>query len=204
MSLYESPPESVLIDGTEYQVETDFRVWVAFQGILLGKDTDQQKAEKITAMMDQMGLPQTKEALEAMLRFYAGASTEKTTGGKNVEAFDFEQDSEYIFSAFYEAYRIDLSVDKVHWWRFKSLFKSLPEDCELCKIMRYRTADLKKLPKEQRQFYREMKARYALDGAKQPHMTEQDMKDHVRKRFEEAQSRMSQMRSREQSGHDRP
>lgn len=202
MSLYESPPESVLIDGKEYPVETDFRVWVAFQGILLGKDTDQQKAEKITAMMDQMGFPQTKEALEAMLRFYAGASTEKTTGGKNVKAFDFEQDSEYIFSAFYEAYRIDLSVDKLHWWRFKALFKSLPEDCELCKIMRYRTADIKKVPKEQRQFYREMKARYALDGAKQAHMTEQDMKDHVRKRFEEAQGRMSALRSGERAGVD--
>lgn len=204
MSLYESPPESVLIDGTEYQVETDFRAWVEFQGILLGKDTDQQKAEKIADMMGQMGLPQTKEALEAMLQFYAGASTEKATGGKTVKSFDFEQDSEYIFSAFYEAYRIDLSVDKVHWWRFKALFKSLPEGCELCKIMRYRTADLKKVPKEQRQFYREMKARYALDGVKQAHMTEQDMKDHVRKRFEEAQSRMSQMRSGEQSSHDCP
>lgn len=204
MSLYQSPPETVLIEGAEYHVETDFRAWVAFQGILLGKDIDQQKAEKIAAMMGRMGLPQTKEALEAMLRFYAGASTEKTTGGKNVKAFDFEQDSEYIFSAFYEAYRIDLSVEKLHWWRFKALFKSLPEDCEFCKIMRYRTADLKKVPKEQRQFYREMKAKYALGGVKQPHMTEQDMKDHVRKRFEEAQSRMSALRSGEQSSHDSP
>lgn len=204
MSLYQKPPESIVVSDVEYPVETDFRAWVRFQGILLSDGTNDDKAAKICDLMVEMGLPQTKESLDAMLQFYAGASTENSTGGgKNVQAYDFEKDSEYIFSAFLDSYGIDLTTERLHWWRFKALFKSLPEDCQMCKIMMYRTIDLKKVPKEQRKFYREMKARYALkSGNNTGYRTEQEMKDYVKQRFAEAQSQMSELRSDQQSGVD--
>lgn len=204
MSLYQKPPESIIVSGVEYPVETDFRAWVRFQGILLADGTNDGKAAKICDLMAEMGLPQTKETLDSMLQFYAGASTENNTGGgKNVRAYDFERDSEYIFSAFLDSYGIDLTTESLHWWRFKALFKSLPEDCQMCKIMMYRTIDLKKVPKEQRKFYREMKARYSLKSATNTgYRTEQEMKEYVKKRFAEAQSRMPELRSDQQSGVD--
>ena len=204
MSLYIQPPESIEIDKLNYPIETDFRVWVKFQGILLCDKTNDAKATKICELMDEMGLPQTKEALDAMLQFYAGASTENNTGGgKNVQAYDFEKDSEYIFSAFLDSYGIDLTTERLHWWRFKALFKSLPEDCQMCKIMMYRTIDLKKVPKEQRKFYREMKARYSLkSGNNTGYRTEQEMKEYVKQRFAEAQSRLPELRSSKQPGVD--
>lgn len=196
MSLYTTPPETVTVSGIEYPIDTDFRIWIEFQQILLNDLQENEKTEKVLQIIDRIGLPQTKEALEAAVQFYVGASTEKSTGGgKNVQAFDFTQDSEYIFSAFYQFYRIDLAIEKMHWWRFKAFFKSLPDDCEMCKIMGYRTIDLKKVPKEQKQFYREMKQRYALSGnIKTGYRTEQEMKDYVAKRFEEAKKHMSQVR----------
>lgn len=204
MSLYQKPPESIVVSDVEYPVETDFRAWIRFQGILLADGTNDDKAAKICDLMVEMGLPQTKESLDAMLQFYAGASTENNTGGgKNVWAYDFEKDSEYIFSAFLDSYGIDLTTAKLHWWRFKALFKSLPEDCQMCKIMMYRTIDLKKVPKDQRKFYREMKARYDLkSGNNTGYRTEQEMKDYVKQRFAEAQSRMPELRSDQQSGVD--
>lgn len=204
MSLYTLPPETINVNGVEYPVETDFRAWVRFQGILLSEDKDEAKAEKICKLMAGMGLPVTKTALDAMLQFYAGASTEnQTKSGGNVQAYDFEKDSEYIFSAFLDSYGIDLTTEHLHWWRFKALFKSLPEDCQMCKIMMYRTIDLKKVPKEQRKFYREMKTRYSLkSGNHTGYRTEQEMKDYVKKRFAEAKSRMSEMRSGQQSSVD--
>ena len=204
MSLYTLPPESIAVDGVDYPVDTDFRVWVKFQGVLLADGTNKAKAAKVCELMADMGLPQTKEALDAMLQFYAGASTENQTGsGGNVQAYDFERDSEYIFSAFLDSYGIDLTTENLHWWRFKALFKSLPEECQMCKIMMYRTIDLKKVPKEQRKFYREMKARYALkSGNNTGYRTEQEMKDYVKKRFAEAKSQMSELRSDQQSGVD--
>lgn len=204
MSLYQKPPESINVSGVEYPVNTDFRVWVRFQGILLSDDTNDVKADKVCLLMESMNIPTTKECLDSMLAFYAGASTENQTGsGGNVQAYDFERDSEYIFSAFLDSYGIDLTTERLHWWRFKALFKSLPEDCQMCKIMMYRTIDLKKVPKEQRKFYREMKARYSLkSGNHTGYRTEQEMKDYVKKRFAEAKSQMSELRSDQQSGLD--
>ena len=204
MSLYTTPPRSILVDGVEYPVNTDFRVWVRFQGILLSDNTNKEKSGKVCELMEEMGLPKTKESLDAMLQFYAGASTENQTGsGGNVQAYDFEKDSEYIFSAFLDSYGIDLTTECLHWWRLKALFKSLPENCQMCKIMMYRTIDLKKVPKEQRKFYRDMKERYALKSKENNgYRTEQEMKDYVKKRFAEAESHLPELRSGKQSSLD--
>lgn len=204
MSLYTTPPDTITVNGSEYPVDTDFRAWVRFQGILISDGTDNEKAAKVCEFMEKMGIPQTKESLDAVLEFYAGASTEnQTKSGGNVQAYDFEKDSEYIFSAFLDSYGIDLTTERLHWWRFKALFKSLPEDCQMCKIMMYRTIDIKKVPKEQRKFYREMKSKYSLKSANNSgYRTEQEMKDYVKKRFAEAQSRMSEMRSDKRASMD--
>ena len=45
-----------------------------------------------------------------------------------------------------------------------------------------------------------MKARYALNGGNPAYRTEQDMKDYVKRRYEEAQIRMSLLRGGGQSG----
>lgn len=201
MSLYREPPESVTVQGKEYPIETDFRRWIEFQGMLVAKEDDVKKAERLCGFMESLGLPPSQESLEAMMEFYSAASQEKPGAGKaRPQAFDFEQDSEFIFSAFWECYGVDLSTVKLHWWRFKALFKSLPQDCEICRIMGYRTADMKDVPKHQKQFYREMKARYALNGGNPAYRTEQDMKDYVKRRYEEAQIRVSLLRGGGQSG----
>lgn len=201
MSLYREPPETITIDGVLYPVDTDFRRWIEFQGILLAKEEDGRKAERLCEFMTSLGLPPSNDTLESMLEFYSAASQEKSAlGKKHPQAFDFEQDSEFIFSAFWECYGIDLSTAKLHWWRFKALFKSLPQDCEICRIMAYRTVDLKDVPKQQKQFYREMKSRYSLGTGNTGYKTEQDMKDYVKRRYEEAQAHLSVLRSSGQSG----
>ena len=201
MSLYWEPPKEIEVDEVRYPRDTDFRRWIEFQGLLLAKDTDNKKAERLCEFMTSLGLPPSNNTLEAMLEFYSAASQEKAGQGKNrPQAFDFEQDSEFIFSAFWECYGIDLSTAKLHWWRFKALFKSLPQDCEICRIMAYRTVDLKDVPKQQKQFYREMKSRYSLGTGNTGYKTEQDMKDYVKRRYEEAQAHLSVLRSSGQSG----
>ena len=203
MSLYKTPPETLTISGGEYQISTDFREWIRFQSILISSESMEEKAEKLTEFMRSQGLPLTKDALDAAVSFYSGESKEHSSGRSGSRAFDFEQDSEYIFSAFLDSYGIDLTTENMHWWKFKALFKSLPEDCQMCKIMRYRTIDIKKVPKDQKRFYRDMKARYALDGgSNHTYRTEQEMKEYVKKRFEEAQSHMSALRSGKQPSVD--
>lgn len=187
MSLYQIPPGTITAGGLEYPVETDFRVWVEFQSILTGSGTEGERAERLAGFMERLGLPPSREALEAMLEFYTAESRERAVASQKARpmAFDFQQDSEYIYAAFMGAYGIDLTTAALHWWRFKALFKALPDDCELCRIMRYRTVELKDVPKDQRRFYQEQKARYSL-GKKAVHRTERDMREYVKRRFEEA------------------
>lgn len=45
-------------------------------------------------------------------------------------------------AAFQQAYGIDLTREKVHWFRFRALFAALPEDTLIAKIMSWRTMDL--------------------------------------------------------------
>ena len=43
-----------------------------------------------------------------------------------------------IFTELFTNYGIDLAYDKVHWWKFKALLKSLKDDTEFVKIKGYR------------------------------------------------------------------
>lgn len=199
MSLYQSPPDTITVNGQEYPIDTDFRVWTDFQSILTGDKREREKAECLAGFIDRMGLPPSQKALEAMLTFYTAESRERAVASQKARpmAFDFQQDSEYIYAAFMGAYGIDLTTAVLHWWRFKALFKALPDDCELCRIMRYRTMDLKDVPKDQRRFYQEQKARYSL-GKKAVYQTEREIREYVKRRFQEAQDQMSALRSNRQ------
>lgn len=183
MWLYEKPPEKLEINGKEYPINTDFRFWIKFQDALVGDKTQKERAEELYMLVTELGLPPSSATMDAMLKFYIGESHEKNTGGnKNSTAFDFVKDSEYIFSAFKGAYNIDLTTSDMHWWKFKSLFKSLPDDCQMCKIMMYRTVDMKDVPKSQKAFYKRMKERYSL-GVRggSTHRTAEEMKAYVQR-----------------------
>ena len=193
MSLYQEPPEAIVVEGVEYPVNTDFRTWISFQGILTGQAGTEEKAAQVYALMERLGLPASEASLEAMVAFFEGGTAERVGAGESrTPAFDFERDSAHIYSAFLGAYGIDLTTARLHCWKFKALFQALPDDCELCKIMRYRTVDLKDVPKSQKQFYRQMKARYALPDAAGPaHRTEADMRGYGQRRFEDARKRQA-------------
>ena len=202
MSLYYSPPETITTPSGEYSINTDFRAWIRFQRIVLSSGSNEQKADKIIAFMTEMGVPFSVESFRAILDFYIGKPGEKATQNrKSAAAFDFDQDSEYIFAAFLETYGIDLATEKLHWWKFLALFKSLPDGCKIKEIMHYRVADLSKIPKDRRKYYAEMKKLYALDnGAAKGGKTLREHVEALKKAQEE--NRMSTLRSSEQSSVD--
>ena len=87
-----------------------------------------------------------KEACEKIVWFYrcGRENYHKSSGKGTVETsqiYSYDYDDEYIYGAFLEQYGIDLSIDKVHWWKFKALLKSLKDDTEFVKIKGYRAYD---------------------------------------------------------------
>ena len=65
-------------------------------------------------------------------------------------------------TAFQQAYGIDLTREKVHWFRFRALFAALPEDTLMAKIMSWRTMDLSEYEGSMRAHYADLQERFAL------------------------------------------
>lgn len=196
---YDKPPESIMIDGVEYPINTDFRIWMKFYKAA-------QKREGLEDFFEQLALPFSQSAANAVCDFYAepmkyGAG--KDTGEK---VFDFDVDAPSIYSSFFSTYEIDLTeVEGLHWWKFISLLRSLPDDCEFKRIVHYRGVDMKDIPKSQKSFYLDRKAQYSLDRREGPQTLEErnaEWKQRVQRMHEEAQERMSQMRDNQQPSVD--
>lgn len=156
-------PESVKIDGAEYRINTDFRAGIQFEQLMRNETPDW---DAVLGLYYPDGCPENLEsALEQILWFYRCGKEERSGRGSGVKAraYDLEHDFSYIYAAFLEQYRIDLyEIEHLHWWKFKALFEGLTGDCEICKIMEYRTIDLKDMDKERKKFYQKMKRLYAL------------------------------------------
>ena len=164
-------PSSVKIDGTEYEINSDFRTSVLFS--LLMEDDNLNEEEKVLQTLNlyyPVVPDNSEEAIEQIKWFYSCGKLDNPIGNKKARAsskkvFDFEVDANYIYSAFMSQYNIDLQdIEELHWWKFKALLEGLKEDNKLSKIIEYRSVDLSKIKdKEQRKFYKDMQKQYSLN-----------------------------------------
>lgn len=83
-----------------------------------------------------------------------------------------------IYVSFVEAYGIDLTESKMHWWKFKALFYNLPESTIMAKVMGYRAKKITTtMSRDEIKFYKNMKKLYALKQNKTASEKEQDFAD---------------------------
>ncbi len=162
--MYKKNPDSLLIGGREYRINTDFRVWMQINLRSAGK-TEQETAKVVHDFIISQGLPNTEESFRAVLDFYSCGKKEENVENGKERAFDFEKDEDLIFAAFLSQYHVNLRTDFLHWWDFMAMFAGLAEEHVIVKIMGIRTMDTSKMPKEQKAHYDKLKARYSL-GAK--------------------------------------
>ena len=59
---YDKPPESIVIDGVEYPINTDFRIWMKFYNAA-------QKREELEGFFEQLALPFSQSAANAVCDF---------------------------------------------------------------------------------------------------------------------------------------
>lgn len=179
--LIDSLPEHVLIGDREYRINSDFRISILFE-IMMMDDTLSPEDKTVKALNLYYGeIPHDIEtAVNKMLWFYLCGDQKKKKPekqfdeetGKFVEVdesevldpvYSFEHDAQYIFGAFMEQYRIDLTRVDMHWWKFRALFNSLSDETKFVKIMGYRSIEISgNMSKQQRGFYSRMKELYAL------------------------------------------
>lgn len=112
------------------------------------------------------------ELWQGVIDFYlAGEQAEEPAAAKPASrpdtgpAFDYRCDAPYIVAAFQQAYGIDLTTEKMHWFRFRALFAALPEDTLMAKIINWRTLDLADYEGSMREHYAALKERFALPAS---------------------------------------
>lgn len=169
-------PTSFEIDGEVYKFNSDFRISIIFALLLQDpKLTEEEKGLNALTLFYPVIPPNIGEATNKIMWFYSQgevkANNKKVRQGKRIfkrnnnRAYDFEVDSNLIFSAFMQDYNINLSKDKLHWWEFMALFNSLRESNEIVKIMNYRTIDVNSIEdKKERKMYKQLQDYYSLEN----------------------------------------
>ena len=146
-------PESVTVDGEEYEIRTDFRTSMLFE--LLMQDNEvkpQDKTKKALKLYYPVIPANINEAVEAILWFYRCGKEDNPQRQKmnakkgKTRVYSFEYDDDYIYAAFMTQYGIDLQdIEYLHWWKFQSLFRSLNSSNKIVEIMSYRTTDISQI-----------------------------------------------------------
>ena len=185
-------PTSFSIDGKKYEFNYDFRTSILF--CLLMQDTELTEEQKILQGLQlyyPVIPPNIEEAYKKILYFYSRGNdiedNKKVKQGKRIfkrnnnKAYDFETDSDLIFSAFMTQYHINLNRENLHWWEFMSLFNSLKDDTEIVKIMNYRTIDVNTIEdKKERKMYKQLQDYYSLENTittEEKQLLEQKLKE---------------------------
>ena len=187
--LIDGLPETVEVCGKSVPIETGFRTGILFEEMI--QDITLDDIEKLQTALG-LYFPGVRfatstaawEALGRAFWFYRCGEdpAETTSPGEDPEGdaapppFSYEHDADYIYAAFLQAYSIDLARHALHWWQFRALFRALPEDTQIMKIIGYRTMKIPaKMPKEHKQHYQRMKRLYALPRSEDRQQLESDL-----------------------------
>ena len=171
------------------KIDTNFRSFILFE--LLMQDNQIKEEEKIELSLNLFykdmkfeSIDEIKKAIKGILYIYTlGKSEEKKDDRikekeykKQKAIYSFEHDANFIYSAFWHDYKLDLNdIDYLHWWKFRSLFEGLNDENKICEIMEYRAVDLSKIEdKKQQEYYRKLKNKFALPDNRSEEEKEQD------------------------------
>lgn len=145
---YEEYPSSVVVNGEDIPIVTDFREYVKLMDML--KDDSLNSIEKIY-LLNQYFLTSPDdfaEAMNALTDFVImkdrivkeNAIAENEEAEEKKEVYSFEYDYPFIFSAFLSEYGINIrTIPYMHWWEFKLLFDGLSDKTEIKQRIMYRS-----------------------------------------------------------------
>lgn len=161
---------NVILDGfpAEYEgylIRTDFRIGMQIAQAL--DDVNLADPEKMTVAMELLygnGIPHNRELAEDGLRWFMRGGIEEdeaTPSDGKPPVYSFEQDNRMIYTAFLARYGIDLSRERLHWFKFLAMLSDLGE-CSLSEIMSIRATDTTKLSGEQQKAYAALQERYRI------------------------------------------
>lgn len=181
--LTESLPDYLVIDGKKYKIKTDFRVWIKVSQLMSNTTFSAENIVRVIGLVFEEIPSNLCGLLQEVFKFL-NPLTKKGGNDKNEEIsrriFDYELDSDYIYSAFWQQYNVDLCSVNLHWWQFLAMFNCLSEDTIFSKVIKYRSVDLNDIKdKEMRKHYRKLKMLYALPDNRTQEEKEREFNDRI-------------------------
>ena len=175
---YDSLPYYVYLKNEKFIINADYHIFIEFEEEMQGKDINSAVEKVLQRFYPAFYLIIEKdlinEAVEKFIWFYSCGKehiptpTKKQKAKKTSQVYSYKHDSDLIWSAFWMYARIDLSKTKLHWWKFRAIWNSLPSECEFVKVKGYRAYEGKD------EDMLELKEYYKLPP------TEAEIKDRVR------------------------
>ncbi len=163
------PPNGLLIHQEIYPISTDFSTAIAYTRLI---SQEKLTEETFYALWFPEKRPRDLDkALEAIGYFYRMGRPPGEESGP--VPYDLLLDSGPIYAAFYQAYRLDLSLTSLHWWRFLALLEGLISH-SFSQRVACRTASLEGLDAAQRGELLRLRRMYALHR-------EESLREHLRR-----------------------
>lgn len=176
-------PEYVIIDNERYDINTDFRT--AIECNRIAEDETIGDCERALAIIYTLfgdkGLytPQAHEKLLKVAKNYLSCGKKVEVNSNEKPDMDYIQDYDYIEASFMSDYHIDLSNEKMHWWKFMKLMNGLSNSefgncCVLNRVRNLRNYDTKDIKdSKEKQKIEEAKRQVALKKNKKQPTNEQ-------------------------------
>ncbi len=148
LSLCEKLKNYVVYDNRQYKIKpTVARVLTVIEVLQASEFSDIEKYNICIDLLVKSHFkicvyrPDKINLLNVILKTITGSNSKNANEKKVI---DFFQDADYIYTAFLQAYNIDLMslMDKLDWRVFIAMLGSLPADTRLMQIIDIRTRDI--------------------------------------------------------------
>lgn len=171
-------PTSLEVCGTEYPIETDFRVILDIFSVLSAVElTSEEKCIGVLGMFYPgffaMPWEHTEEAINQCFWFINGGNEE--TQKKSIKLMDWEQDFRLLIAPINRIAGQEVrALPYLHWWTFLSYYGEIG-DCYFAQIVRIRDLKAKGKLKDKadKEFYR--RNRDAIDIKRRYSETEEEI-----------------------------
>lgn len=152
--------EYALVNNNKYKINTDFRVALKCNEVSESNVSQEEKALAIIYLLfGDEGLNNSNdwEKLLKVALKYLSVNRENNSQENKEANISFVEDWGYIQASFFSDYKIDLSKEKMHWWKFYDLMCGLTEKCIINRVRFVRDFDISQIkdPKEKEKWIKQ-------------------------------------------------
>lgn len=173
-------PEFIeLKNGTQYKINTDFRIALKCNEISMDQDIgDYEKSLAIiyTLFGDEAlnDFDNHGEMLNLAIKYLRRGVPFNERESQEEPSMDFKQDEGYIKASFMSDYKIDLDRTEMHWYIFYDLLSGLTDDSILSRVRTIREEPLAGKKGKERERWEKAKRQVALKYEKTKEQKELD------------------------------